>query len=71
MCGLILPEENKGDFVMLIDTSVLIGRKCAEFADQLGRVLLRGSGVEAGTSVADFEQSSATLNHVADLTCCG
>lgn len=48
---------------MQIDTSVLIGRKCAEFADKLGRVLLRSR--PAG------EEAAQRLNTVADMTCCG
>ena len=48
---------------MNIDSSVLIGRKCAELADQLGRVLLRAQPAST--------EASEALNHVADLTCCG
>lgn len=48
---------------MQIDTSLLIGRKCAEFADALRSVLLKSK--PASESAAD------SLSHVADLACCG
>ena len=48
---------------MQIDTGILIGRKCGEFAEQLSHALLQVKPAPA--EVVDL------LNGVADQVCCG